>query len=154
MKIIFLDIDGVLNRMGTVERFRGYIGIDAGLVPILNKVIEETDAKIVVSSTWRNWPGIPEAEKRQFITDTLRDHGIKGEVIGITPKLFIDTSDRWREISLWLSIHPEVLDYVIVDDTWHMGELNEKFVRTNHGLGITEANAERMIEILGQKVEA
>jgi hypothetical protein len=51
MKVIFLDIDGVLNCWATTERWRGYIGIDPKLAQRFAELV--TGAKVVLSSTWR-----------------------------------------------------------------------------------------------------
>jgi hypothetical protein len=53
MKVIFLDIDGVLNNSRTVERWRGLIGIDASLARRFAELQHSTGAKVVLSLTWR-----------------------------------------------------------------------------------------------------
>lgn len=92
-KIIFLDIDGVLNDDAyweTINRSEVpktgdknedsilfHISmINPAKVKLLNKITGGTGAKIVVSSTWRNHP---------FIKEILQRSGVTGEIIGITP---------------------------------------------------------------------
>jgi hypothetical protein len=92
MKIIFLDIDGVLNsekayrsgecnytkwnwENGTEDHHQSFCSWSKEL---LNKLIEETDAKIVISSTWRS-SGI------EFMRKVWELEGMSGEIIGITP---------------------------------------------------------------------
>ena len=92
MKIIFLDIDGVLNsekayrsgecnytkwnwENGTEDHHQSFCSWSKEL---LNKLIEETDAKIVISSTWRS-SGI------EFMRKVWELEGMHGEIIGITP---------------------------------------------------------------------
>ena len=57
MKVIFLDIDGVLNCIGsfnrTKTRFNGFVGMDPTLVARFNSLVEKTGARVVLSSTWR-----------------------------------------------------------------------------------------------------
>ena len=63
MKVIFLDIDGVLNssidffelrKFGhPVNEIKGSKVINRGHLALLQQIIEDTDAKIVLSSTWR-----------------------------------------------------------------------------------------------------
>lgn len=85
-KIIFLDIDGVLNcqeayAKGECKRLDDYG--QAFYTPskdLLNKLIEETGAKIVISSTWR-------MSGEQVMKDMWRDRKMSGEIIGITPHL-------------------------------------------------------------------
>ena len=51
MKIIFLDVDGVLNNATTTEQKHGITGIDHRLVPVLKRLLDESQAKVVISST-------------------------------------------------------------------------------------------------------
>lgn len=74
--MIFLDIDGVLNCAETAQRHRGVIGIDPYLVAIFNRIIFATEAKIVISSSWRHSSkGLEEIERQVM------------EYYGITPSL-------------------------------------------------------------------
>jgi hypothetical protein len=92
MKIIFLDIDGVLNsekayrsgecnytkwnwENGTEDHHQSFCSWSKEL---LNKLIDETGAKIVISSTWRS-SGI------EFMRKVWELEGMSGEIIGITP---------------------------------------------------------------------
>ena len=53
MKVIFLDVDGVLNCQKTEAKCRGFIGVDSKKVKLLKKIVDATDAKIVLSSSWK-----------------------------------------------------------------------------------------------------
>ncbi len=57
MKIIFLDIDGVLNHMYWLKKMKGVEGdkkfFDPDCVRRLNTITDKTGAKIVLSSSWR-----------------------------------------------------------------------------------------------------
>lgn len=119
MKLIFLDIDGVLNcENGYKNGFCKYNKLIVGdgekdhyqqFYPpskkLLNKLIEETDAKIVISSTWR-MDGI-EHMKRVWEAE-----GMSGKIIDVTPN-FINltigehnqTIPRGLEIDYWLRDH-------------------------------------------------
>ena len=58
MKIIFLDIDGVLNSSEYRKRMgRKYYSeiIDRSKMPLLKKIVEATGAKIVLSTSWRKF---------------------------------------------------------------------------------------------------
>ena len=54
MKIVFLDIDGVLNSQA-YDRVRGlYDGvIDESRLPLLKRILQQSDAKVVLTSSWR-----------------------------------------------------------------------------------------------------
>jgi hypothetical protein len=51
VKVLFLDIDGVLN--GHQRHDNGYCGIDPGKVELLNGVILATRCRVVLASAWR-----------------------------------------------------------------------------------------------------
>ena len=62
MKIIFLDIDGVLNSRA-YDRKRNWneqTDIDETRLPLIKEIVDATNAKIVLSSTWReHWDREP-----------------------------------------------------------------------------------------------
>lgn len=113
--IIFLDIDGVLNHQtayenghckytdfeveGVIDRYQSFCPNSKRL---LNNLIENTNAKVVVSSTWR-LSGI------DFIKSVWKSENMAGEVIGITPFFElthrgkgVGTASRGEEIKWWL----------------------------------------------------
>lgn len=104
MKVIFLDIDGVLNCSETPNP-RGYpYVVDPTLLERLNGVLCRTEAKVVLSLTWRVDPvGILAA----------KHFGVP--FFDVTP----DQPDapRCGEITSWLNAHPEVVRYAVVDDS-------------------------------------
>lgn len=136
MKVVFLDIDGVLNCAHTSARMRGLIGIDPFLVSIFNKIILETDAKIVLSSSWRLF-SLDEV-KSVFpmlydVTSSIREHG----------------SVRGDEIQKWLDEHPEVERYAILDDDSDMLESQmPNFFQTTWKKGITKEIVDKVIKHL------
>lgn len=103
MKIIFLDIDGVLNSSKTPNpRKLPYI-VDKKLLGRLLKLVERSGAKIVLSSSWRIDPiGVYAA----------RYWGIP--VFDICPDF--PKRPRCKEILAWLKGHPGVIRYVVIDD--------------------------------------
>jgi hypothetical protein len=149
MKVVFLDIDGVLVTYGSLRRSASgsHAKPDRGCVVALNSVLQRTGAKIVVSSTWR-LAGLAS------IRQTLNEWGVRGEVIGITPNLtrklgavFVSTK-RGDEISLWLASHPDVDRFVILDDDSDMNGLSDRLVKTNFTEGLTGEHAHRAIAML------
>ena len=54
MNVIFLDIDGVLNYSESESRNGLYLGIDSKRIKNLAKIVAATDAKIVLTSTWKD----------------------------------------------------------------------------------------------------
>ncbi len=119
MKVIFLDIDGVLVTRNSIKyqylNFPDDTSIQFGKKAIknLNKLIRLTKAKIVISSTWRLFHSL---EKLQNI---FEEQNIKGKIISTTSveKATIEEDiPRGQKITDWLEQHPEVKQYVIIDD--------------------------------------
>ena len=101
MRIVFLDIDGVINRCDTYSSGAPWRHEDTGVLRIpvepvcmvrLNRLIAETGAKVVISSSWRLFA------KWEELAPALARYGLVGEVIGETPDLVNDPVwlDAWR----------------------------------------------------------
>lgn len=102
MNIIFLDFDGVI----TTEQ-SGF-KIDRKKIQLLNGLIVQTRAKVVVTSTWKYRPTpVPSLQLQ------LNLEGFIGEIIDVTK---LDWEDRGKEIEDWLAAN-KVRNYVILDDT-------------------------------------
>ena len=110
-KIIFLDVDGVLNSGFTLKHQlsglcpgwgtlapegtpQQILGIDPLNVAVLEEVVKKTGAKVVISSAWREMHTLHELKL------FLRAAGFTGEVIGATPSKL--SGCRPTEIQLWL----------------------------------------------------
>lgn len=107
MKLIFLDIDGVLNNYYTKEEFSGFTGIDIRLRDMFLNWLKDRDYQIVLSSSWR----IPSAYG-DFLQH-LRDNGLSW--IGETP--YLKGIGRGHEIQAYLISNPtEPSLYCILDD--------------------------------------
>ena len=108
MKVIFLDIDGVLNTLKTLQRHNGFIGMSPILVRRFNKLAKDTGARVVLSSTWRhdkNWRRV------------MKKNGLDMRFLGRTKEL--RGLIRGHEIQEWLGRH-DVEKYVILDDDTDM----------------------------------
>jgi hypothetical protein len=161
MKVIFLDIDGVLNVMHRERDEFGAI-FHQNFVDNLETVINETGAKIIISSSWRHG-GL------QRMIDMWKFRELPGEVIGITPDLwgevkgedFYEKLQRGHEIQSVLDRTPEITSYVIFDDDDDMLPSQKgNFVmcsnNINHpdcidiGYGLTKECAKMAIRILNR----
>ena len=149
MKVIFLDHDGVIclgsefgsrfkkqkrskaesiadDSISVLERFDNF---NTKAIKILNKILEETNAEIVISSDWKRWANVEE------MGEYYESKGIKKKPIAFTPNLgnctwYIDAypagfiwSRAWEleqtrtiEIKQYLNDHPEITHWVSVDD--------------------------------------
>jgi hypothetical protein len=103
MKVIFLDIDGVLNCDKTRNPRKFPYVVDKKLLGRLSKLLDRTNAKVVLSSSWRLDPvGILAAKHWRI------------PFWGICPDL--PKSARCKEVLTWLAAHPRVTRYAVIDD--------------------------------------
>jgi hypothetical protein len=137
MKVIFLDFDGVL-----VTVHDRYTNASPYCVAMLNDITNQTDAKIVVSSSWRCGSTVAE------LTDTLQRWGVTGEVIGKTPLL--RGKKRGYEIQAWLDEHP-VKSFVILDDDSDMAHLKSSLVKCHSHHGIDTKQVAKALKVLQQE---
>lgn len=158
MRVLFLDFDGVLNserwmlaQPKTVNFLRA---LDRAAVSLLAEIISRTQARIVVSSSWR----------RMYSLDALRailvESGLPAscEVIAVTPALDRspdgDKFVRGDEIQHWLdeASRGEQADkielFAILDDDDDMAHLGHRLVRTSFKTGLDRAAVERTITLL------
>lgn len=158
MKFIFLDIDGVLNCESTKERFHGYIGVEQSKISILKEIVEATDAKIVLSSTWRldmlwhKQGRNVKLDTYNYLVDELAKQGIT--IFDITPS----HKDYWRgrEIQEWLDTTTEEIDgYVVIDDdTYDIAEEHKgHLLTTSWKYGLKPNAAKMAINMLNKKVK-
>lgn len=143
--IVFLDIDGVLNR----TRYADHIKFERALVRRLKQVLDATGARVVLSTFWRKFS--------DYIVYLLGLHGVAARlVVGITPGRghMTDTPSPYKtradEIRAWLKANPSVRSFVVLDDRADAGEgnLSAHFVKTDHKTGLSDADAKRAVQIL------
>lgn len=167
-KLIFLDIDGVIS----TEKSR--YALDKESCDLLGKIIDATDAKIVVSSSWRG----NTVEDTKIELTTIR-HFVPfpfpyaDRIIGVTIRAYVYLKDNVRlsiprgvEIKQWIDTHihsdngenwdrKEIgvdFNYVILDDDSDMLlEQADHFIKTDAHLGLSEGDVEKAILILNRK---
>lgn len=148
MKVVFLDFDGVINSHQSAEfwhnkrdqekwenemyaswqgTLREYIAQE--FCPIAMSNVEELirrvpDLKIVVSSTWRLGETVESLKKIVYPSKLIAD-----AIVDVTPR-FIG-NQRGDEIQDWLTRHPAVTKFIIIDDNTDMGDLLYRLVKTN-----------------------
>jgi hypothetical protein len=155
MKILFLDIDGVLNS-DSYDRRRDLSilsNIDESRLPLLKSIVDETSAKIVLTSSWRkHWNSDENLcdESGIYITNTFAKFGLK--IYDKIPDL--GYNKRREEVKAWLARTTEPIEsYVILDDNaFFWEELYEHLVKTNprFGSGLEKEHCEKAIEILNK----
>lgn len=118
--------------------------LDDEAIDLLKTIVESTNSEIVLSSSWRWYK-----ESREKIREQLQKHNLK--FIDITPTRTDKTLKREEEIQNWLESHPEVVNYVILDDEKISCESMKKHhVRTTFSRGLTIESARAAIEILNR----
>jgi hypothetical protein len=168
VRIVFLDIDGVLNshalwmRMRKEGRNIADINnrIDPEAVVRLNRLCVENDADVVVSSTLRLNNSRPRLQR------LLRERGFKRQIIGVTPDFTVQTTpggiwmanERGHEIQGWLDDNAkagryDVISFVILDDDADMAHLAERHVKTDVEVGFTDADIGRAAKILSRDLQ-
>ena len=176
MKVVFLDIDGVINTNKSEKMPRSLLSfpgsvqvslysLDLVAIRNLNSITDATGAKIVISSTWR----VPFV--RHYIFDNLIEYlksfGVTGEIVGYTPTPddYMNEVEekelgdfygekrlcRGQEIGLYLLRNKDIESFVCLDDDETVGDVRQTenhWVQTFWDGGITEGCAKKAINIL------
>ena len=138
MKVIFLDIDGVLNNDHTTARFQGYLGIDPILAARFRRILRITGAQVVLSSTWRLYRDHREEVKR-----------IVCDYIGVTDNERDGFRNNFRgdEVKRYVLAHPEITKYCCLDDNNDFYP-DQNLFQTSFSEGLTEEIADEVIQFL------
>ena len=148
MKVIFVDVDGVLNSDDFIDSVKGKQDIDIKTVLLLKRAIEETGAKIVMDTSFRYTKSFLKVQ------EILLQNGI---MFDKTP--FID-NERGKEIKQYLSKHKDIEDYILLDDVVfpdfddellnHLIKMDDTNTR-GIGKGLQEKDVEEIIRRFGRK---
>lgn len=148
--IIFLDIDGVINPLCNYnctynvfgESFPSVFWIEFKNFVFLKRIIKDTNAKVVISSSWR-------ADKPylEIILELFYNNRI--DVIGTTP-CFGKKNERYKEIKQWLEDNKSnynIEKFLIIDDQKDAGiGFEDNFYQTDGSTGITEECSVKIID--------
>ena len=146
-KIIFLDVDGVLNSEefsrwlwdNHEKKYRGYEMLDQRAILCLQDIVFITGAEIVLSSSWR----ISSLRTKQ-LKEQLLPYGLE-----IVDRTISDAhGERGDEIKEWLSRNPDVSHYVILDDDNDMSDIKDHLIQTTFHKGLLPEHAVKAIEML------
>lgn len=169
-KLVFLDFDGVLNSSEFAahlsrnsESAQDRMGLDLfdpNAVECMNRIVDATGAKIVVTSSWR-YLGLAKLQK------LWKERGLHGEIVGMTSLHVVDElilengiewleretyeSPRSEEIAHWLKSYDINGNYVILDDLPMPKELQAHFVQVNPKFGLSDLQVKQAITILNTK---
>lgn len=157
MKVIFLDIDGVMNhispKVSTPCRQVGDLLVmtDPEKVYALNVLVDRHDFKVVLSSSWRHDPKWRETMRANgFLFEFLDRTAVKTREIGGHNGGSVEDGtyrrSRGAVIRAWLDEHPEVERYAILDDEYDagFGHPDEVFFKTRTFEGMLPKAFERL----------
>jgi hypothetical protein len=152
--VLFTDIDGVYNSDSYYRRLppKTYLGarpdpehFDPLAVSLLNKVVDATGCRVVVTSNWRLH------HTQNTLNRFLAQAGWRGTLYGVTPDLsrgWFEHGPRHEEIKAWLRTEAKrgvpVSRWVALDDK-PIRELGGALVLTTKEDGLTEAKAREVI---------
>lgn len=156
MKILFLDVDDVLNHYGCEDRIKradgslyyvpgtdkAYRGIDDNRLEFLKEILYKTSCKIVVCSSWRDDPVCMDYLKKRLGKDA---DSIIGSTI-ISKGLL----SRAEEVKKWLDENQGVESFVVLDDSeWNDFEIfGDRWVQPEMFKGMDESHRDAVIKKL------
>lgn len=155
MKILFLDVDGVLNTQATLSAGTSCWLLDENRLLLLKEIVDKTSCQIVLTSTWRCYE-----QGKSTLRQYFRKHGIHLWIS--QTKDLNDGSGAWssgsyrprkEEISQWLidnQIDTLVDKIAILDDDTDACLVGDWFFRTSFNDGLTKAIADKIIHFLGE----
>lgn len=161
-KVVFLDIDGVLNSNLWNESHQREISdgtlIDMEKIRLLSKLIQSTNSKIILHSGWKYWfdsdlkPLCREAENLRSL---LEKEGLT--IADITPDHATEEIKKSRKFSLvkademlaWLAEHKDVEKWIVIDDLdLHNTEIELHQIKTDQSIGLTTEDVRKAEKML------
>ncbi len=169
-KLVFLDFDGVLNssefaahQYRNNESAQDRMGLDLfdpKAVECMNRIVDATGAKIVVTSSWR-YLGLAKLQK------LWKERGLHGVIVGMTSLHVVDElilekgiewleretygSPRSVEIAHWLKSYNINNNFVILDDLPMPQDLKARATQVNPQFGLTDQHVKQVITIFNTK---
>lgn len=153
--VLFLDVDGVLNHRAVFFPGNGPDPLCPLAVKRLCELMDATKAQIVLSSTWRlggrDSRSMQKLEAAGVLDRLHADWRTVDLPNRIQNGILLPDNRRGREIAEWLSRHPEVTSYAIVDDDSDMlPEQGPFFVQTSFTAGgLQDYHVKRLAGLLG-----
>jgi hypothetical protein len=150
--IVFLDIDGVLNSHDYVKRGGSLScrndGIDPQAVTQLQRIIDETDCSIVLSSTWRLIHSLSHMRSRLYCAGAKHPVPLRDKTPDLSPRGGqVERYQRGLEVNAWINNIGFEGKFVCLDDDADFLP-GQPLVQTTFETGLTEAHADRCISIL------
>lgn len=146
MKAIFLDIDGVLNSDEHTAFIKSFVTYNDNMIePFddeclynLKYIVDETNAKIIITSIWRLFP-----DYLYILMNKLEEYGLDKNVISLT--ISNKYKDKLQEIAVKLK-KLGITEYVVLDNDKTLKL--DRHIITNNVTGLTEIDAKQAVKIL------
>ena len=159
MKVIFLDVDGVLNTPSSESRCGEYIGIDDEKVEKLKKIVEKTKTEIVLISTWKKyWRKEEKLKPLQDYSATYLDEKLAKQGLKAIDKTKDKADGRYLsrgESILEYVYRNNVENYITLDDCqvdYDGFGLTDYFIKIKRTEGLTEAQGDKAGKILSEQL--
>ena len=149
--LLFLDIDGVLNKYPDydkseihedIKKLANYI--EPKCISRLNEIVDLLDPTIILSSYWRRVGSIKEIE------DILKSKGFKGEIFDKTPESGKEHKERFEQIEKVINKYkPE--KYIILDDSVLDEDpefVNPYWIKTNRETGLSHNDIDKILKLV------
>lgn len=156
LKVVFLDVDGVLNYAGCREKFGHLLGVEDECVKRLQKIVfsQEPHAQIVLTSSWKTlWNNQPVSSNEidpmaKYLVDKLHKFGM--HIADRTEEK--NPMQRGMGIQGWLRKVHDVEGWVVLDDEvfydYEERGIIPHLVKTSFSIGITDSHVDEAIRIL------
>lgn len=155
-KVVFLDYDGVVNTPMWHEKDGKFVCTYAfehavnnyQAVQWLSEFCLKYGYDIVVTSTWRKDPDYAQCLINAGLRDGIKILGRTKEIRGLDDYY----RDRGHEVDDYLKEHPEITDYLIIDDEDCFLDHQKKFfIKTRDDVGFNEADFIKAKKIIGAR---
>ena len=137
MKILFLDIDGVLNSVYYSKKMEYNEFFEKKKIELIKQIVEKTNCKIVLTSLRLNFQ-LYDNE----IKDTLENEGLK-----IYDTLNLSFISKAESIQRYIKNKDSIENYVVVDDSDYKNDFQYHFVKTSTYYGLTKSKAKKIVEL-------
>ncbi len=156
IKLIFLDVDGVLNCSTTKEKCVVYTGIEEKKVAILKQIVDETNAKIILISTWRYaWYKLPQLKSQQDELADYLDQKLSAQGLAIFDKIDNEAIGRGKGILDYLNRLKlkdiDIDSFIVIDDEisdYKSTRLMSHLIQTGYKDGLLNKHLRKSIKIL------
>ena len=157
-KVIFLDVDGVLNINDHSAEISSFYHVDEDKVKRLSEIVKKTNSEIIIHSAWRFWFNDnlnPLNESAKSFDDYFSKYEIS--IKGLTPDLSTEEIRKTKKFSLvkadeilsWLDNNPDVDSCIVLDDLdLHNDVIRNHQVKPDPKKGLSNEDVSKTIALL------